>query len=302
MKKNFIFTLVILCGVLMSCSARDGQYYYSRSEKQIVRGAYTQALKNARKAESLFGEEDFQWKEVIVLQGEIFLWQNDEQKALEEFQRIFEMLPEDDDLLLNIVVTCVRTQHVELAKSFCENAILSGKYSEVSKGLLYYYLAELEFGFDVGKCRDLIMESKMCFLKDAANKYDSKAELFLLQVDEFILRLEEKMKNSYVSVSMSKGLEMMNNDSGYILLDVRRLDEFETAHIPGAVLLTNEKITLESAQEILKDKSQRIYVYCRSGRRSKEASQKLCDFGYTNVIEIGGILDYIGPKETGSSE
>lgn len=108
---------------------------------------------------------------------------------------------------------------------------------------------------------------------------------------------EENADGSFVSVSMAEGIIMINDDSDYVLLDVRRPEEFNEGHIPGAVLLTNETFTKEDAEELLKDKNQRIYVYCRSGRRSKQASQKLVDFGYTNVVEIGGILDYEGKVE-----
>ena len=59
----------------------------------------------------------------------------------------------------------------------------------------------------------------------------------------------------------------------------------------------NEFMTKADAEKLLQNKEQRIFVYCRSGRRSKEASQKLVDYGYTNVIEIGGILDYSGVIE-----
>lgn len=68
-------------------------------------------------------------------------------------------------------------------------------------------------------------------------------------------------------------------------------------HIPGAGLLVNENMTEENNAEVLPKKAQRIYVYCRSGRCSKEASQKLVDWGYSNVIEIGGIIDYEGEIE-----
>ena len=56
-------------------------------------------------------------------------------------------------------------------------------------------------------------------------------------------------------------------------------------------------MTKENTAEVLPDKTQKIYVYCRSGRRSKEASQKLVDWGYSNVVEIGGIIDYEGAIE-----
>ena len=102
---------------------------------------------------------------------------------------------------------------------------------------------------------------------------------------------------TFNSVPMAEGIKLMEQDSDYILLDVRRPDEFAAGHIPEAVLQVNENMTEENTAEVLPNKSQRIYVYCRSGRRSKLASQKLVDWGYTNVIEIGGIIDYTGPIE-----
>lgn len=107
----------------------------------------------------------------------------------------------------------------------------------------------------------------------------------------------ENTKLTYKSVSMDEGLKMMADSSDFILLDVRRSDEFASGHIPGAVLFTNELMTKADAEKLLQNKEQRIFVYCRSGRRSKEASQKLVDYGYSNVIEIGGILDYSGVIE-----
>ncbi len=108
---------------------------------------------------------------------------------------------------------------------------------------------------------------------------------------------ESSITNTYKSVSMSEGLKMMEKDSAFILLDVRRPDEYKAGHIPGAIQLTNESMTAEKALALLPDKNQNIYVYCRSGRRSKLASQKLIDYGYKNIIEIGGILDYSGSIE-----
>lgn len=111
------------------------------------------------------------------------------------------------------------------------------------------------------------------------------------------ITMSENVKLTYKSVSMDDGLKMMAESRDFILLDVRRPDEFAAGHIPGAVLFTNELMTKTDAEKLLSNKNQRIYVYCRSGRRSKEASQKLVDYGYSNVIEIGGILDYSGVIE-----
>ena len=103
---------------------------------------------------------------------------------------------------------------------------------------------------------------------------------------------------NYESVSMSEGLARMESDENYILLDVRRADEFEAGHIPGAVNLPNEEIGTEEIPS-LPDKAQTIYIYCRSGNRSKQAADKLLALGYTNLIEFGGIIDYTGELEYG---
>ena len=88
-------------------------------------------------------------------------------------------------------------------------------------------------------------------------------------------------------------MEMMKKDDGHIIVDVQRQDEYDEGHIPGAVLIPNESITDQQPKE-LPDLDQIILVYCRSGRRSKEASQKLADIGYTNVYEFGGIITWSG--------
>ena len=102
--------------------------------------------------------------------------------------------------------------------------------------------------------------------------------------------------SSYRRISMDEALEMMNKESGYIILDVRRPDEYAEGRIPGAINVPNEEIGTSEISE-LPDKSQLILVYCRSGRRSKEASEKLVKLGYTNRVEFGGIQDWKGESE-----
>ncbi len=102
--------------------------------------------------------------------------------------------------------------------------------------------------------------------------------------------------SGYRQISMDEAVEMMRDEKDYIILDVRRADEFAKGHIPGAINVANEDIgTAEIAE--LPDKSQLILVYCRSGRRSKEAAEKLVKLGYTNIVEFGGILDWNGEIE-----
>jgi rhodanese-related sulfurtransferase len=103
--------------------------------------------------------------------------------------------------------------------------------------------------------------------------------------------------NSYRQVSMDEAIDIMNEQTGYIILDVRRVDEFASGHIPGAINIPNESIGTNEIPQ-LPDKNQMILIYCRSGRRSKEASQKLANLGYTNIVEFGGILDWPGDVVT----
>ena len=100
----------------------------------------------------------------------------------------------------------------------------------------------------------------------------------------------------YRQISMDEAVKMMRDEKDYIILDARRPDEFAEGHIPGAINVPNEEIGSAEIAE-LPDKSQLILVYCRSGRRSKEASQKLAELGYTNIVEFGGILDWKGEIE-----
>ena len=99
--------------------------------------------------------------------------------------------------------------------------------------------------------------------------------------------------NTYRQIAMDEAVDMMAQESGYIILDVRRADEFAAGHIPGAINVANESIGTDEIPE-LPDKKQLIMVYCRSGRRSKEAAEKLVKLGYTNIVEFGGILDWKG--------
>lgn len=102
--------------------------------------------------------------------------------------------------------------------------------------------------------------------------------------------------NTYRSITMDDAVNMMAQETGYIILDVRRPDEFAAGHIPNAINVPNESIGTDEIPE-LPDKNQLILVYCRSGRRSKEASEKLVKLGYTNIVEFGGILDWKGEIE-----
>ena len=108
-------------------------------------------------------------------------------------------------------------------------------------------------------------------------------------------------KIEYTQITQEEAKQMMEQDDGHVIVDVRRQDEYDEGHIPGAILIPNESIDGEPPKE-LPDQDQIILVYCRSGRRSKEASQKLADMGYSNVYEFGGIIDWTGDIEKGEDE
>lgn len=101
----------------------------------------------------------------------------------------------------------------------------------------------------------------------------------------------------YKNVSMAEGLKIAKQNPDAVIVDVRREDEYKAGHIPGAVLLTMETITADTAAKVIPNKNQQLLVYCRSGRRSKIAAKTLLDLGYSNIIEFGGILDYKGELE-----
>lgn len=108
----------------------------------------------------------------------------------------------------------------------------------------------------------------------------------------------EHTENSYRQITATEAVSLMDTEENYIILDVRTQAEFEEKHIPGAICIPNETIGSDEIPE-LPDKDQLILVYCRSGNRSKQASEKLAALGYTNIVEFGGIIDWQGETVSG---
>ena len=102
----------------------------------------------------------------------------------------------------------------------------------------------------------------------------------------------------YSQITMEEAHQRLSIECGFIILDVRTPEEFAAGHIPGALNIPNETIGTDEIPQ-LPEKEQRIYVYCRSGNRSKQAAEKLVALGYTDIVEIGGILDWPGEVVTG---
>ena len=103
--------------------------------------------------------------------------------------------------------------------------------------------------------------------------------------------------DSYQQISQEEAKEMMDTQE-VIILDVREQDEYDSGHIPGAVLLPVGTIDETTAAEVIPEKDSTVLVYCRSGNRSKTASSMLAELGYIGIYEFGGINTW--PYETES--
>lgn len=130
------------------------------------------------------------------------------------------------------------------------------------------------------------------------NKIIYSILIITLIVAGVILVLNRKDKNiekeaTIKHVSMDDIVKIMNENDNYIILDVRTFEEYNEGHIPNAICIPNETIRDNSISE-LPDKEQLTLIYCGSGNRSKQATEKLKKLGYTNLIEFSGIIDWKG--------
>lgn len=97
-------------------------------------------------------------------------------------------------------------------------------------------------------------------------------------------------ETAYHKISAQEAKKMMDGPD-VTIVDVRTTEEYKESHIQGAINLPNEEIG-DSDPELLGDKDAVLLIYCRSGRRSKEASDKLAELGYTQIYDFGGIIDW----------
>ena len=133
------------------------------------------------------------------------------------------------------------------------------------------------------------------------NRLTSCMVVFLVILTMFQTGCSASAEAAYTRIDQETAKEMMARDDGHIVVDVRRRDEYDAGHIPGAVLIPNESIGCDSP-EALPDYDQIILIYCRSGNRSKQAAGKLASMGYTNIYEFGGIMDWTGEIVTTEEE
>lgn len=118
----------------------------------------------------------------------------------------------------------------------------------------------------------------------------------IIMKQQGIVKSDDSVSIDFTSITMEEAKDIFATEGDYIILDVRRADEFSQGHIPEAINIANEDI-IDTEPAELKDKNQTIYVYCRSGNRSKQASAKLAAMGYTSIVECGGIINWTGEVE-----
>ena len=94
---------------------------------------------------------------------------------------------------------------------------------------------------------------------------------------------------------INQGVQEYKNAAGAVLLDVRTPQEYQEGHIPGSQNMPLQQ--LDKVEEVTENKDTVLYVYCRSGARSRQAVSLLQAMGYTNVHNIGGIAAYSGKVE-----
>ena len=118
--------------------------------------------------------------------------------------------------------------------------------------------------------------------------------MFLISLSLFGLTACQDSENNvtYEQITAKEAKTIMETQPDYIIIDARTQEEFADGHIEGAIMIPEYEIANRAEQQ-LPDKDALILVYCRSGRRSKIASEELVKLGYTNVKEFGGIIDWL---------
>ena len=136
-----------------------------------------------------------------------------------------------------------------------------------------------------------VVSSILCIFQAACGNDSSIGIIGGADDSTTIIVSEEGEKSMYKQITPIDAKKIMDSGEEHIILDAREQDEYDEGHIPGAILIPYTEIE-NRAEEMIPDKDAQILVYCRSGRRSKIASESLVKLGYTNVKEFGGIIDW----------
>lgn len=108
---------------------------------------------------------------------------------------------------------------------------------------------------------------------------------------------EEIPNTKCVRLSSEEAQKNMSTSKDYLILDVRTREEYAEKHIKNAINFPLDTISSDTAKKVIKNTDQKLFIYCRTGRRSQIASEKLALLGYTNIIDFGGINDWKGETE-----
>jgi rhodanese-related sulfurtransferase len=109
---------------------------------------------------------------------------------------------------------------------------------------------------------------------------------------KMIHKEKQSMNSTYQVISPEQAKTIMEREPDCLILDVREEEEYITGHVYDAVPFTLSTISAETAEEEIPAKDTTLLVYCRSGKRSRQAAEKLADLGYTNVYDFGGLADW----------
>lgn len=199
-----------------------------------------------------------------------------------DFETVYKELGEDVTFIM-LNATDGSRETKEIAQNFIEE-------QGFSFPVFYDTSMEASYAYGVSSLPTTVFIDKDGYLITGA--IGSLSEESLRGGIEMIMNNSEEEKFAeYNKITATQAKTMMENETDYILLDVRTQEEFDQKHIEGAILIPDTEIATRAEDE-LTDKSQKIFVYCRSGNRSKAATKKLIEMGYTNVYDFGGINDW----------
>ena len=160
---------------------------------------------------------------------------------------------------------------------------------------IIYSVRNIEDNFIQGgkmmKKRLFIISIMLCMILSACGENKNATQIGGADGPTSINVTENGERIMYEQITAKEAKKIMDSGEEHIILDVREQDEYDSGHIPGAILIPYTEIE-NRAEEILPDKEALILVYCRSGRRSKIAAESLVGLGYTNIKEFGGIIDW----------
>lgn len=136
-----------------------------------------------------------------------------------------------------------------------------------------------------------IISAILCILLTACGNDSSIGIIGGADGPTSIIVADKGEKAMYEQITAEEAKKIMDSDEDFVILDAREQDEYDSGHIPGAILIPYTEIE-NKAESMIPDKDKQILVYCRSGRRSKIAAESLAKLGYTNIKEFGGIIDW----------